>query len=56
LILKGGNNSNGGIVNELKDECLEVLFNNFVESWDLILKYRDDYPEVFDFRFLCHAN
>lgn len=34
---------------------LGKLFKALGDSWDLILKLREQYSDFFDFRFLCHA-
>lgn len=37
------------------DELLGSKFSKLKSSWARIMKEQDRYPEVFDFRFLCHA-
>ena len=34
---------------------LKKLYQNLVEAWVQIMKYREDYGDIFDFRFLCHS-
>jgi hypothetical protein len=34
---------------------LRSLYSSLKTSWELILKYREEFGDLFDFRFLCHA-
>ena len=44
------------VVNRLgKDRRLECLFKNAARWWTQINRLRDDFADVFDFRFLCHG-
>ena len=38
-----------------KVESLRSHFENLKSSWQQILKHREEYNDLFDFRFLCHA-
>ena len=37
------------------DLILEKKFYDLIEVWEYIMRVRDHHPEIFDFRFLCHA-
>ena len=38
-----------------KDEQTRWYFQTLIEAWTAVIKLRDIYPDVFDFRFLCHG-
>ena len=38
------------------DQVLEEKFYALFAAWDYIKVVREKYPQIFDFRFLCHAN
>lgn len=37
------------------DISISSKFNSLKEAWDSIMKYREEFGDLFDFRFLCHA-
>jgi hypothetical protein len=40
---------------ELQEE-LSNCYTNFVKSWQDLMKIRERFPAVFDFRFMCHGD
>ena len=43
------------IKNNKGDITLITKFFKLKEAWDIIMKYREEFGDIFDFRFLCHA-